>query len=223
LFFFFGLSEIGRTKRPSVLNSHRELQYITRKLGIDNQWVLNALRKINLLDDVDPDSSAFDEPLELVRIHWIQDQYGYFEKALRRDMRKLRVQGRLSVFLFAGSFLSGLTLVGIEYLDVSIPGLVVPLLGAMIGISAGLGGILKTYAYTMGTRELTGRYRIMNELFGNAANRIGSDESNRDAVFEQLWWEALMENIEWFSLKDSRLIKTLNIKKVVQSLVKLTK
>lgn len=223
LFFFFGLSEIGPKKRASVLEHYREVQYISRKLGDDNSWVIDALKKIKLFDMNEEVSSDFDNPMELVKKHWIEDQHNYFKKALHRDERKLRILNWIGLLFFAISFFSGLILFAISYLNPSFFGIAKPFLSVAIGISAGLGGILKTYSYTMGYSELTGRYRLMAGLFGNAVNRIKNKETNRDAVFVQLWWEALMENIEWFSLKDSRLIKTMDLKKVLQSILKITK
>ncbi|NNF15500.1 MAG: hypothetical protein HKN70_02080 [Gammaproteobacteria bacterium] len=223
LFFFFSLSEAGRKKRASILNNYRELQYMTRKLGEDNRWFLDALRKIQLFENDKPAEGTPANSMELVNRHWIEDQHSYFCRALKRDEAKLRNLDLLGTSLFVVSLLSGISLFVIGYLELPFFEQIKPGLSATIGISVGLGGILKTYTYTMGLSELTGRYRLMQGLFEHAIERMKNDQAHKDAIFEQLWWEALMENIEWFSLKDSRLISTISNKGALQGVAKLAK
>ncbi len=223
LFFFLNLSEAGAGKKTSVLDNFRELQYITRKVGHDNHWVVEALRKIRLFNTDEPIAADIGEPMALVRKHWVEDQGRYFKKARRRDERQLNTINTAGSILFGISFLAGLSLFLLGYLEFQMPDIAKSLLGVSIGVSAGLGGILKTYVYTMGLSELTGQYRLMEELFEDAIRRLDSDKHNHQAIFEQLWWEALMENIEWFSMKEARLIKTLNINKSMKSLARMLK
>lgn len=227
LFFFFGLSKERATgapkKRESVLNQYRELQYLTRKLGSDNEWVVDVLRKIKLFESVDQTKSNFEQPMELVRKHWIEDQHNYFSKAQQRDERKLKILGLVGLALFSISLLCGLGLFIISFIDYDFPELLKPIINLGIAVSAGLGGIVKTYAHTMGYNELSGRYKLMSTLFGNAVTRLKKEKTSQDAIFEQLWWEAVMENIEWFSLKNSRLIKTIDLKKIVQNVMRFSK
>ncbi len=119
MFFFFGLSKQKKgqppKKRSSVLNNYRELQYLTRKLGDDNQWVVDALRKIKLFENSGELNNGelnndFDQPMQLVKKHWIEDQYQYFNKAKRRDDRKLRRLDLIGLSLFAVSLLCGIAL-----------------------------------------------------------------------------------------------------------------
>ena len=225
LFFFSGLSGTTKNKPNSVLDDHRELQYLTRKIGTGNTWIINALKKISLFDNNDSatDAKVLNSPMDLIKTHWIEDQYRYFNKALKRDEAKLNTLNWIGSILFLISFLSGLCLFSLNYLDHSLPQIVKPVLSALIGISAGLGGILRSFSFTMGYSEITGQYRMMSDLFEDALLRMNNEHSNKNAVFEQLWWEALMENVEWFSLKNSRLINTFDLKKSLEGLIRLSK
>lgn len=227
LFFFFGLSneKAGEApkKRETVLNNYRELQYLTRKLGSDNEWVVDVLRKIKLFETVNQTKSNFEQPMELVRKHWIEDQHNYFTKAQRRDERKLRILDWVGLALFSISLLCGIALVIISFMAYEFPELLKPIINLVIAVSAGFGGIIKTYAHTMGYNELSGRYMLMSTLFGNSVERMKKEKTNHDAIFEQLWWEAVMENIEWFSLKNSRLINTIDLKKIIKNIMSMSK
>ncbi|MEH6457884.1 MAG: hypothetical protein V7749_16270 [Cocleimonas sp.] len=227
LFFFFSLSKEKKgkesIKRESVLNNYRELQYITRKLGSDNEWVVDVLRKIKLFETLHPSNNTFEQPMLLVKKHWIEDQYNYFTKAQARDEKKLRRLDLIGIALFAISLLCGISLFIISLTTYVVPELLKPIVNMIIAVSAGFGGIIKTYTYTMGYGELSGRYKLMSTLFGNSLTKMNKKNSNHDAVFEQLWWEAVMENVEWFSLKNSRLIKTIDLKKIVQNIMRFSK
>ncbi|MBT8142679.1 MAG: hypothetical protein KJO88_09955 [Gammaproteobacteria bacterium] len=229
LFFFFAVSEETTGQRHSVLNSAREAHYFLRKLGDENRWIMNLFRKKELYDPLASkliDKETADvaaDALQTVKNHWVHDQHKYFSNASQRDRGKLVKLNRIGLCLFVLSFISGVLLLLIKYAGLNYSTTIVAVLGMAIAASAGLGGIVKSYAFTMGYSELAGRYELMESLFSEAYQRISSEQDEAVTIIDQLWWEAFMENIEWFSLKNSRMVNTIDIKKFVKELINLTR
>ena len=238
LFFFFHVSELETGKRNSILDNARESQYFVRKLGSENEWVIAALKKSQLFfsgnnSDVkksttDSSETQLDEELEyearsIVINNWINDQQNYFTRAAQRDMTKMKRLNFFGSLLFLLSFLAGITLFSLKNFEFLSALNLTPILSVLVGASVGLGGIIKTYVFTMGYSELAGQYKLMQGLYTQAAENISDRPENYIAIFEQLWWEAFMENIEWFSLKNARLVNTVNVKKFITELIRFAK
>jgi hypothetical protein len=212
LFFFAELLDSCKRFRGSALDGTRETQFLRRKLGDDANWLIAALRKRRLWD---AGAGTFETPEGAVRLaqeHWVKDQLQYFDRASKRDGQRTSRLDAIGTVLFAISLLAGLGLSLTSFLDVDFSSTAVDAMSAIIGTSAGIGGVIKTYAHTMGYRELSGQYRQMKELYGNAYAQLETTPGNEADIFEQLWWEAVMENVEWYSLKTSRPVKAIGFK-----------
>jgi len=185
---------------PKMIN-----QYIHRKMMGNGFWVLKSIKKSSLFKNSDSTISK-GETYELIKKYWVKNQYHYFINAHRKSNSKHRKYKLIQNTLFITSIILSIVISFLMYFSADENGLIVKLAAISIGIAGGLGGVIKTYTYTMAFSETTKQYSIMEELYKNYDAKI-SDKNYGKSDLRSLSWEALMENIEWYSLRYNRPVK----------------
>ncbi len=213
--FFWRLAGLTTAVEDNYLRKHRdELDWIRTALRIC--WSLQGGELSGACRSSDPESS--DHRLDLVRAHWLDDQYAFFKRRSEREhQRKERMELLVRTGLIVG--LAGSVVVGGVFLMHS-PQAVLQwvehghgrkgLVMLVISLSMFGAAILHGYAETQSITTVARQYRVMEWLFKAARERLneltGSDKRLADAqrLFELLGQESLAENADWILIHRDR-------------------
>ncbi len=196
---FWHLAGLGDTVADNYLHQVRG----------ELRWIRDALRSISVrLHQISP-------RLDLVRRHWIVDQFEFFDRAAKRE------EGYESAVFWwsTGLFSFGLVIAGVlAALELGLgsppdhesAGLIFALL-VIAFVSAGAAAI-KGYAIKRAYAEHAKQYGRMERVFALARKRLESTDETTPpdrlrGLLLELGREALAENADWILLHRGRLIE----------------
>ncbi len=174
------------------------------------RWIRDALRSISVrLPAVAP-------RLDLVRQHWVLDQFGFFGRAAKREEKLERKATRWGNLLFFAGLAVTMVLAGLELRFQQdepnhesgwiIGGLLV------IAFVTAAAGAIKGYAIKRAYAEHAKQYGRMERVFALARKRLESIDANTppdrlSGLLLDLGREALAENADWILLHRGRLVE----------------
>jgi hypothetical protein len=174
------------------------------------RWIRDALRSISVrLHAVAP-------RLDLVRQHWVLDQFGFFERAAKREEGFERKATRWGNILFLGGWSVTLALAILELrFQTDQPKHDDPLfLTALLAIAlvTAIAGAIRGYAIKRAYAEHAKQYGRMERVFALARKRLESVDANTPpdrltGLLLELGREALAENADWILLHRGRLVE----------------
>lgn len=154
------------------------------------------------------------------------DQAKYYAKSASRDDLKAKQFDNLVLPLILAGGITSLFLTGL-FPFVAEHDMLKNILILCVGYLPAIGGLLKTYAFTMGYEEQARQYERMAHDFSNVLNRLGTviDPEEFKLIIHDLGKEALRENGDWVALHRDRPVKVPGAGKsnIIEASIKLHK
>ena len=164
--------------------------------------------------------------MKVIRQYWIMDQAKYYSKSASRDDLKARQFDNLVLPLILAGGITSLFLTGLFPFVAEHDTLKIFLI-LCVGYLPAIGGLLKTYAFTMGYEEQARQYERMANDFNNVSNHLEScsDPEVFKSMVHELGKEALRENGDWVTLHRDRPVKVPGAGKsnIIEASIKLHK
>ena len=165
---------------------------------LDLGWIRNVLRFTGLRSDSEQLASA--EDIQLAAQYWVGSQttgqFGYYHLKSRQKLRQHTRTGRITTACFVAGLLSACVLAVASH---SLPGVVVNLLVATMGLLPLVAAARQNYAHRIAQRELVAQYDQMHNIFSFAARLLQNavDSKDKQSILQELGEAALNENAQW--------------------------
>lgn len=171
-------------------------------------WIRDAIRIVSTPRFNNIPGYGINECLNIIREYWIMDQAKYYAKSALRDEHKSRQFDNIVLPLILAGGITSLFLTGL-FPFVAGQAMLKNILILCVGYLPAVGGLLKTYAFTMGYEEQARQYERMANDFSNASAGLetGPDVEQFKLIIHELGKEALRENGDWVALHRERPVK----------------
>lgn len=190
------------------------------------EWIRDAIRIVSTPDFNNKCRDNMNDCLRVLQEYWIMDQAKYYAKSASRDDLKAKQFDNLVLPLILAGGITSLFLTGL-FPFVAEHGMLKNILILCVGYLPAIGGLLKTYVFTMGYEEQARQYERMANDFSNVLNRLGtlSDPEEFKSIIHELGKEALRENGDWVALHRDRPLKVPGAGKsnIIEASIKLHK
>ncbi len=191
--------------------------YYLRKQKCELDWIRTATRIWDLISGEafisrDTLKVEWTAARELIRQNWIDDQHGYFGRAMQRDQRRLFTLRRLMTMLFGTLIALAATqlAIGVWRMD---EGSTISALVFAMDTAPLIFGLLGAYTEKRGLAEQIKQYSRMELIFRNALSALSQMQGGNRVdqtcdLLKELGCEALAENGDWLLLHRARPIET---------------
>ena len=171
-------------------------------------WIRDSIRIISTPEFKNDHHFGINDSLNIIREYWIADQARYYSRSALRDEQKSRQFDNIVLPLILAGGITSLFLTGL-FPFVAEQAMLKNILILCVGYLPAVGGVLKTYAFTMGYEEQARQYERLANDFNNALNRSESeiDKTYFKLLIHELGKEALRENGDWVALHRERPVK----------------
>ena len=171
-------------------------------------WIRDAIRIVSTPEFKHNRQFGINDSLNIIREYWIADQARYYARSALRDEQKSRQFDNIVLPLILAGGITSLFLTGLFPL-VAEQAMLKNIMILCVGYLPAVGGLLKTYAFTMGYEEQARQYERLANDFNNALNRFeaGIDKAQFKLLIHELGNEALRENGDWVALHRDRPVK----------------
>jgi hypothetical protein len=190
------------------------------------EWIRDAIRIVSTPDFNNKCRHDMGGCLSVIRQHWIMDQAKYYAKSASRDDLKARQFDNLVLPLILAGGMTSLFLTGLFPFVAEHETLKIILI-LCVGYLPAMGGLLKTYAFTMGYEEQAKQYERMANDFNSVLNHLdsGIGADGFKSIVHELGKEALRENGDWVALHRDRPVKVPGAGKsnIIEASIKLHK
>jgi hypothetical protein len=198
---FWKLAGIGKSAADFYLHKQRsELDWVRYAI---RQWHLGIPRAGR------SEQPSYADGLRLVQKHWIDDQFSYFQRASKREERRLKGAERFAGLLVVIGIALALVQVGLLGLVDDEPA---HALLVTIALAPILAGLVLGYVEKRAFGNHAKQYERMSVLFSNARRQLArlldaGEVVRAQLIVEELGKEALMENGDWVLLHRDRPIE----------------
>lgn len=171
-------------------------------------WIRDAIRIVSTPHFNNKPGYGIKDCLTIIREYWVMDQAKYYAKSALRDEHKSRQFDKIVLPLILAGGITSLFLTGL-FPFITEQAMLKNILILCVGYLPAVGGLLKTYAFTMGYEEQARQYERMANDFSNASTELetATDVEQFKLIIHQLGKEALRENGDWVALHRERPVK----------------